>query len=148
MLLHKSIQCKELSPKSLTLCGQELPWVDRAVHLGHVLTTRGTMEQDTREKLAEFIDCSVKLRETFSFAHPSEKIFALDKYSSSAYGSSLWDLSSSSTARYCAAWNTAIKLCWDVPRSCRTYFIQQVLAPDTESMKDKILLKFHVFFHS
>ena len=135
-------------PEPLSLCGQKLPWVDRALHLGHVLTTKGTMEQDGREKLAELIDCSVKTRETFSFAHPVEKITAIERYCSSAYGSSLWDMTGQAAQSYFSAWNTAMKLCWDVPRSCRTYLVQQVLAPGIVSMKTRIMLKFHRFFLS
>ena len=42
-------------PEPLTLCGQKLPWVDRALHLGHVLTVNGSMEQDGRVKLASLL---------------------------------------------------------------------------------------------
>ena len=97
-------------PEPLTLCGKKLPWVERALHLGHVLTTNGTMEQDGREKLAEFIDNTVKVRETFSFAHPVEKITAIEKYCSSAYGSSLWNMMGPAAKSYFSAWNTMIKL--------------------------------------
>ena len=98
-------------PEPLTLCGQKLPWVDRALHLGHVLTVNGSMEQDGREKLAEFIDSTVKVRETFSFAHPIEKITAIEKYCTSAYASSLWDMMGPAANSYFSAWNTGIKLC-------------------------------------
>ena len=133
-------------PKPLTLCGQSLPWVERAVHLGHVLSSDGKMTQDSREKYAEFVDRSVKLRETFRFAHPSEQIAALDKYCSSAYSSCLWDLSCAESQKYFSAWNTALKLSWDVPRACRTYIVQQVLSPDIPCMRTKVLSRFHGFF--
>ena len=73
-------------PEPLVLCGEKLPWVERAVHLGHTLTSDGSMSQDTREKVAEFIDKSVKLRETFEFAESNMQVKALEKYATSAYG--------------------------------------------------------------
>ena len=63
-------------PEPLALCGERLPWVERAVHLGHSVTSDGSMRQDTREKVAEFIDTTVKLRETFDFAEPQLKVKA------------------------------------------------------------------------
>ena len=56
-------------PVPLLLCGQPLPWVARADHLGHALSEDGTMRQDAREKRARFIDLSVKIRETFVRGH-------------------------------------------------------------------------------
>ena len=79
-------------PAPLQLSGSPLPWVERAEHLGHALHQDGTMRQDCREKRAQFIDTSSKIREAFSFAHPSEQILAVEKYCTAVYGSNLWDL--------------------------------------------------------
>ena len=49
-------------PVNLNLCGKELPWVDRAEHLGHALHSDGTMRQDIKEKRTQFIDTAVKIR--------------------------------------------------------------------------------------
>ena len=49
-------------PVNLKLCGENLPWVDRAEHLGHALHSDGTMRQDIKEKRAQFIDTAVKIR--------------------------------------------------------------------------------------
>ena len=35
-------------PVPLTLCGQDLPWVESATHLGHELHQSGTMEHDAK----------------------------------------------------------------------------------------------------
>ena len=81
-------------PLNLSLCGQSLPWVSRCDHLGHTLTSDGKMTQDCKEKRAQLIDETVKIRETFGFAHSSDKIFAINKYCGSHYSSNLWDLKS------------------------------------------------------
>ena len=64
---------------SLILCGEKLPFVERCDHLGHTLTSNGKMTQDSRQKLAAFIDSTVKIRKCFSFAHPDEQIKAMEK---------------------------------------------------------------------
>ena len=48
--------------------------------------------------------------------------------------------------KYFSAWNTAIKLTWNVPRATRTYFVQEILCPNLPSMKTRVLSKFHGFF--
>ena len=70
-------------PVPLLLCGWPLPWVERAEHLGHTIHQDGQMLQDCREKRAQYIDSSVKVREAFSFAHPYEQILATEKYCTS-----------------------------------------------------------------
>ena len=43
-------------PVNLILYGNQLPWVESAAHLGHVLHQSGTMDKDVRMKRARFID--------------------------------------------------------------------------------------------
>ena len=97
-------------PVPLLLCGRPLPWVERAEHLGHALHQDRTMRQDCCEKRVQFVDTSVKLRETFSFAHPAEIITATDKYCKTAYGSNLWDYSTAESRMMCNVWTTGHKL--------------------------------------
>ena len=104
------------------------------------------MAQDAREKRAQFIDTSVKIRECFHFAHPAEQILAVEKYCTSAYGSNLWDLGSPEAKMFVNAWRTGHKLAWEVPRSCHTYLVQEVLAPHVVNLNASLLLKFVGFF--
>jgi hypothetical protein len=135
-------------PAPLVLCGRPLPWVERAEHLGHTLHQDGTMSQDCKQKRAQFIDQSVKMRETFGFAHPHEQIVAIEKYCTAAYGSNLWDLNSQEARMFLSAWKTGHKLAWGVDRRCRTYLVQEVLAPHVPSLEAGLLSKFHGFFLS
>ena len=138
----------EQKPAPLLLCGRALPWVARAEHLGHALSEDGTMRRDAREKRAQFIDMSVKIRETFSFAHPAEQQEAVTKYCTSIYGSNLYDFNDVEFDMICAAWRTGVKLAWGVHRGCRTYILQQVLAPGIPSLRVNLLLRFRKFFRS
>ena len=49
------------------------------------------MRRDAVEKREQFIDCSVKIHETFSFVQPNEQLQAVEKYCTSVYGSNLYD---------------------------------------------------------
>ena len=133
-------------PLPVQLCGRPLPWVERSEHLGHALHQDGTMGQDAKEKRAHFIDSSVKIREGFSFAHPEEQITAVQKYYTAMYGSSLWDLGSPEGSRMVNTWGTGHKLAWDVPRACRTYMVQAVLAPHVDSLRASLLSREVGFF--
>jgi hypothetical protein len=133
-------------PAPLQLCGRPLPWVERADHLGHALHQDGQMRQDCREKRAQLIDSSVKVRETFYFAHPAEVIAATGKYCTAAYGSNLWDHTTKEFDMLTNAWRTGHKLAWDVPRACRTYLVQSVLAPHVASLRVDLLHRGVNFF--
>jgi hypothetical protein len=133
-------------PLPLVLCGRALPWVQKAEHLGHTLHEDGTMAQDCREKRAQYIDSSVKSREMFSFAHPAEQILAVEKYCTAVYGSNLWDLGGKESIMLTNAWRTGHKLAWNVHRGCRTYLVQEVLAPHVASLRASLMHRFIGFF--
>ena len=99
-------------------------------------------------KRAEFIGNAVKVRENFSFAHPAEIINATEKYCSSHHGSSLWDLRGPAAESLYSSWNTNLKLIWNLPRNCHTYFIESVLAPGILSPRVTLMSRFLSFFHS
>ena len=80
-------------PAAISLCGEVLPWVESADHLGHVLHQSGTMDHDVKRKRAEYISKCVQVHEMLKFAIPVEILHATDIYCSSYYGSlASWDL--------------------------------------------------------
>lgn len=107
----------------MVLLGEKLPWVEKAEHLGHLLHQSCSLEHDAAVKRARFIDKTVELREVFSFALPSQVMRAVQIYASDCYGVMLYDLASQSSESYFKAWNTCVKLTWDVPRSTYTYIV-------------------------
>ena len=135
-------------PAPLYLCGRELPFVSQAEHLGNMLTEQGDMEQDSSIKRAQFIQGSVKTRELFKFAAPSEVVKALKVYNSSFYGSNLWDLEGDKTRQVYTAWNTAVKLAWGCPQQTRTFFLHNLLSCGFSSARVDILTRFVKFYHS
>ena len=136
-------------PAALILCNRPLPFVERADHLGIALHVSGELKQDCREKRAQFIDKSAKIRETFKFGHPAEQIFAVEKYCSSGlHGASLWDLTSREAQMIFGSWRTGHKLAWQVDRNCHNYLVQETLAPGLMSLEARLLLNFVGFFKS
>ena len=135
-------------PATLFLCGRPLPWVSRADHLGIALHESGQLNQDCREKRAQYIDKSAKIREMFRFAHPSEQIFAVEKYCTAIHGANLWDLTSKEAQMMFATWRTGHKLAWQVDRNCHTYLVQEALTPGLMGLEARLLLNFAGFFKS
>ena len=135
-------------PAPLMLCGRALPYVTQADHLGHMLTEQGNMEKDTSMKRARFIQSSVETRELFKWAAPEEIIKATKIYSSSFYGSNLWDLGGEKARQVYTAWNTSVKLAWGCPQWTRTYMVQQLLCAGFSSARVDILCRYQKFFHS
>ena len=133
-------------PTPLTLFGCELPWVESASHLGHTLHESGLMEHDSGISRARFIDQSVEVRQSFSFASPVEIVKALHVYCTSHYGAMLWDLTSESSNQYFNAWTTALKLAWGCPRGTRTYLVENILSCGAINAKTDILSRYAKFF--
>ena len=132
-------------PVNLVLDGKQLPWVESAIHLGHIFHESGSMEKDIRAKRASFIDNSVEIRETFEFASPSEVLNAVKLYVGSHNGSMLWDLGGDLAQQYYNAWNVCVRLAWQVPRATHTYFVEQLLCCGLSSTKADILARYSKF---
>ena len=64
------------------------------------------MEQDAIVNKAKFIDKTVDVRETFSFAHPEQVMKAIHIYACDCNGTMLYDLSCQATESYFKARNT------------------------------------------
>ena len=138
---YKKVQ----KPAPLMLNGKELPWVESAVHLGHVLHESGSMDQDIKAKRATFIADSTECRETFGFASPVEVLRAVKVYIGSHYGSNLWQLDSPIAEQYFSAWRTCVKLAWQVPRATHSYFVDHLLSSDLTSVRTDILSRYTKF---
>ena len=110
-------------PAPLLLCGNSLPWVKCAVHLGHELHKSGLMDHDAVVKRAQFIRRSVGVRNMFSLAASPEILKALRIHCTAFYGCMLWDLGGEKACQVYSAWDTAVKLTWGCPRYTRTFLL-------------------------
>ena len=64
----------------IILDGKELPWVTHVDHLGHSLQENLSMETDANKARASFMSRASDLRDDLYFAHPSQKIHAIQLY--------------------------------------------------------------------
>ena len=133
-------------PKPLQLCGQDLPWVQHATHLGHELHQTCNMEFDANMKRAQFIENSVQIRETFHFANPEEILSAVQVYAGHWYGAMLWDLYGEKAGQVYRSWSTTVKLAWDLPRSTHTFLVEGLLARNFFTVKQQLVGRFVNFF--
>lgn len=101
------------------------------------------MAQDCREKRAQYIDTSVKVREAFHFAHPMEQIQATEKYCTAVYDS---NLRSKDANMLINAWRTGQKLAWWSPRNTHTYLVEEVLAHRMQNLHGSLFHRSVTFF--
>ena len=132
-------------PKPVRLSGIDLPWVTRANHLGHTLHEDCTMEEDARAKRMAFITDSTDIRDMFAWAHPMQVLQAIRVYTTSFYGSMLYNLYGEEASMIYRCWNTAAKLTWDVPRSSFTFLVDRVLTGEMTSVRDALLTRYAMF---
>ena len=135
-------------PAPVKLGGQDLPWVETALHLGHTLHQNGKMDQDAKIRRAIFIDRSVEVREQLHFADQAEVLQAMGIYCCNGYGAMLWSLAAEPAQQYFRAWNTAAKLVPGVPRSNFSYLTEGFLAGDEPSLRNKVLNRLPGFLSS
>ena len=135
-------------PAPVKLCGKDLPWVERADHLGHSLHQMTNMEQDCRRARGRFIDKTVELREQLNFAKPGQVLQAIQVLCTDAYGSMLWNLSSEVAEKFFKCWNTCVKLVFDIPRSTFTYLIEGYFASQHTSLRNQVLARYPKFYRN
>ena len=135
-------------PEPVKLGGQDLPWVESAAHLGHILHQQVSMEKDCTRARAKFIERSVQLRQDLSFARPDQVLKAAQIYCSDAYGSMIWRLESDATEQLFKSWNTMVKLLYEVPRSTFTYLVEGYFAAGHPSLRNQILSRYPGFYRT
>ena len=133
-------------PVPLKLYGQDLPWVRHATHLGHELHEDANLDFDCRRKRAIFIDNSLSIRETFKFANEEQVLKAVQTYCCDFYGSMLWNLYGEQAGQFYRCWNTCTKLCWELPRSTHTYFVDNILSCGFSSIRQQVINRYGKFF--
>ena len=104
------------------------------------------MEFDANMKRGQFIDNSVKIQETFSFANPPELLQAVQTYAGHWYGAMLWDLYGEKCGQLCRSWNTSVKVAWDVPRATHTYLVDNLLSCGISNVKQQLVSRYVNFF--
>ena len=140
--IHFSKQKPDLA--KIELNGDLLPWVDSALHVGNTLERSNSFSKDLTLKRGDFIGRIHSILQEFHFANPLVKMKIFSIYTTSFYGSSLWNIFDGPCDRLYSAWNIAVRMAFDLPRDCHRYFIEEIselLHPQV--MLAKRFLKFH-----
>ena len=112
---------------NLVLCGNQLPWVDKVMHLGITLTNeKNILASDMSVKKARYISKNIELNQEFYFAAPATKLKINDVYNSSWFGSVLYDLYSTEAVKLESCYNRSIKIMLDLPYQTHRGLIEPI----------------------
>ena len=103
----KFLQNKRDEP-NLILCGNPLPWVDTAKHLGTKIGSNENciLSLDKKEKRALYIQRNNELMQEFSYATSDTKVRINRIFNSHFYGSVIWNLFDQAADMIYNTWNT------------------------------------------
>ena len=146
-------KCVQFSPKrrnvayppAIILNGKELLWVAQTDHLGHILHENLSMETDAKKARASFMNRASDLRDNLYFAHPEQKVHAIQLYCCDAYGSMLWQFGSNYADSYFKAWNAQARLAWNIPRETHTNLVVNYFCQGHLSLKNQVFSRYHKF---
>ena len=113
---------------NLKLCGNSLPWVDTGKHLGTRIDNipENILNQDMKEKRAQYIQRNNELMQEFSFAHCSTKAKINAIFNTHFTGSVLWNLFGKEADSIYNTWNTSIRKMFRLDRRSHRYLIEPV----------------------
>ena len=110
----------------ITLNGDPLPWVDKVKHLGNLLEQNNSMKLDCVTKRGKMIGKVNSLLQELHFTAPQVKMKLLNIYTTSFYGSNLWNIYSAEVNRIFSTWNVTVRKVFDLPWTTHRYFIEGV----------------------
>ena len=93
---------------------KKLPYVDQVKHLGHYLSYDNKMTVDCDIKRGKFISKIHSLAQELFFASPEVIMKLFNVYTTSFYGSNLYNLFDKSCTRLYTAWNCAVRQAFHV----------------------------------
>ena len=141
-------KCREEKPVQIVLNGRGLPWVDNATHLGHELHTSGSQDMDCRLRRFSFIGVTTELLGIFQYAHPMEKLTAIQTYACALYGSNLWDLYGQAASQMFTCWNVSVRDAWGLSRLTRTYIVDHLLSGSLPPIRQLVIRRYIRFLQS
>ena len=129
----------------VTLDGVPLPWVRKVSHLGCTLQSDNSMKSDIAQKRGKFIGKVNSLMQEFHYASTSVMMKLINVYTTSYYGSPLWDLCSADCNRIYSSWNVTVRNILHLERTTHRYMIE----PLSGCMHPKVMLasRYVGFYH-
>ena len=109
---------------NIMLNGVPLPWVKTVSHLGCTLDSENTMKHDLALKRGKFIGKVNSLLQEFHFATNEVLLKLINTYTTSFYGSPLWDLYSPSCEKLFKSWNVTMRSILKLDRKTHRYLLE------------------------
>ena len=134
-------------PVNLQPYGKPLPWVSHGTHLGHEFHEDGTMNLDAKMKRGSFIGRSLKVRDAFGFAAPTQVLGSVKVFASDLYGGMLWRLDSQPALQVTRCWHTCVKDVWGLSRATHTATVRWLATPHT-SLREDLLARWAKYYQS
>ena len=139
LLFSRNIRADQV--KKVQLNGDSLPWVQTAKHLGNHLSSKINLscyapetKSDLLQKRAILFDKVHQIQQQFGYLNPRLVIKLLSIYSTTLYGSCMWQLASEEHLKLNRSWNAAVKMIWNLPYATHTRFLESLSpAPHLES---------------
>ena len=129
--LHFTVKKRTVQP--LKLNNVDLPWVDRAQHLGNTLTTDISMfplgmnsSRDLLQKRAIFFQKVHELKQAYGCYEPRMLCEVIKIFGTSFYGSPLWSLGADDHLKLNRSWNTVVKMVWDLPFAAHKRYVESL----------------------
>ena len=112
---------------SMMLCGNPLPWVDRLLHLGNMVSNQIDGGQlDMKQKAARYTEKNCSINQEFNFAHPMSKIVLNKIYNCHFSGCQIWDMFSKGAEKFYSTYNRSVKVMAGLPYATHRYLIEPV----------------------
>jgi hypothetical protein len=108
------------------LNGQDITFVDKFTHRGHLITADVTDDADIRQRRNVLIGQINKLLCHFGKLDTVTKNRIFSAYCSSHYGAELWDVDCPALDAYGAAWRTGLRRIWQLPFNAHSTMVSLV----------------------
>ena len=130
----------------ITLNGSDLPWVKKVTHLGCILESDNSMRANILSKRSQFIARVNSLLQELHFVDSSTMIKLIRSYTTSFYGSALWDLCSRDFNKLYNSWSVTMRNVLKIDRKTHRHLI----VPMSQSihLKTMLLSRYVKFFRS
>ena len=127
---------------SIQLCGDNLPWVSKAKHIGNYLHEDGTTDLDVRVKKGMFIQNAMELDQEFHCLPADQKMRLNLLYNSHFCSSSIWRFESEEARHLFSSWNKNIKMIYDLPWATHRWVLEEITGSNLKVMLFSRFVKF------
>ena len=89
-----------------------------------------------------YIGESTELLGLFKYAHPLQKLSAIQTYACALYGSNLWDLYGPTANQMYKCWNISVRDAWGVSRLTRTFIVDHLLSGSFTPIRQLVIRRY------